>query len=57
MKSREPKDKKYVQFINSLDLGVAMVSDKELKPIGEDFGFSKIAIIALEVATKVPFNI
>ncbi len=40
--SREPKDKKYVQFINSLDLGVATVSDKELKPIGEDFGFSKI---------------
>lgn len=40
--SREPTDKKYIQFINSLDLGVATVDNKELKPIGEDFGFSKI---------------
>ncbi|PIR83923.1 hypothetical protein COU18_00720 [Candidatus Kaiserbacteria bacterium CG10_big_fil_rev_8_21_14_0_10_51_14] len=40
--SREPADKKYVNFINSLDLGVALVGEKEIKPIGQDFGFSKI---------------
>ena len=40
--SREPTDGKYIQFINSLDLGVAVVGDVELKPIGKDFGFSKI---------------
>jgi len=40
--SREPKDKSYVQFINSLDLGVALVDTKEIKPVGKDFGFSKI---------------
>lgn len=40
--SREPKDNKYIQFINFLDLGVAMVNDKELKPVGKDLGFSKI---------------
>jgi len=40
--SREPTDKKYIKFINSLDLGVATVGNHELKPVGEDFGFSKI---------------
>jgi hypothetical protein len=40
--SREPKDKDYVDFINSLDLGVATVGTKELQPIGKDLGFSKI---------------
>lgn len=40
--SREPTDKKYIKFINSLDLGVATVRDEMLKPVGEDFGFSKI---------------
>lgn len=40
--SREPADKKYVKFINSLDLGVALVGDEKLKPIGDDLGFSKI---------------
>ena len=40
--SREPKDKNYIDFINYLDLGVAMVDGKGLKPIGKDFGFSKI---------------
>ncbi len=40
--SQRPKDDKYVDFINSLDLGVATVDNKELKPVGEDFGFSKI---------------
>lgn len=40
--SKEPKDLKYIDFINSLDLGVATVDDKALKPVGKDFGFSKI---------------
>lgn len=40
--SREPKDEKYVSFINSLDLGVAMVNEMGLTPIGQDFGFSKL---------------
>ncbi len=40
--SREPTDKKYVKFINSLDLGVATVANEALKPAGEDFGFSRI---------------
>src|SRR3989338_8260689 len=38
--SREPSDKKYVEFINSLDLGIAMVDKDALKPIGTDFGFT-----------------
>jgi preprotein translocase subunit Sss1 len=40
--SRKPTDKKYIDFINSLDLGVATVADEALKPVGRDFGFSKI---------------
>lgn len=40
--SREPTDKKYVKFINSLDLGVAVISNQGLKPVGIDTGFSKI---------------
>ena len=40
--SQEPKDNKYVDFINFLDLGVATVKDGALKPTGKDFGFSKI---------------
>jgi len=40
--SHEPRDKNYIQFINSLDLGVATVDNKEIKPVGKDFGFSKI---------------
>lgn len=40
--SKEPKDKKYVEFINSLDLGVALVGNKNINPVGRDFGFSKI---------------
>lgn len=40
--SREPKDSKYIEFINSLDLGVATVQDQVIKPIGQDFGFSGI---------------
>ena len=40
--SREPADKKYIEFINALDLGVATVGDGHLKPVGQDFGFSKM---------------
>lgn len=40
--SQKPTDKKYVEFINFLDLGVAMVANQELKPVGKDFGFSKV---------------
>jgi preprotein translocase subunit Sss1 len=40
--SKEPTDKKYIKFINSLDLGVAMAGNETLKPVGKDFGFSKI---------------
>jgi len=40
--SREPSDKKYVNFINAIDLGVAIANEKNLKPVGKDFGFSKI---------------
>lgn len=40
--SQEPKDAKYVDFINFLDIGVAMVENKSLKPIGKDLSFSRI---------------
>ncbi len=40
--SKEPSDKKYIEFINALDLGVATVGENTLKPIGQDLGFSKI---------------
>ncbi len=40
--SREPADKGYVEFINSLDLGVATVKDGAVKPVGQDFGFSRL---------------
>lgn len=40
--SREPLDREYIKFINSLDLGVATVDGEGLQPVGEDFGFSKI---------------
>ncbi|MBI2613188.1 MAG: hypothetical protein HYW62_00205 [Candidatus Levybacteria bacterium] len=40
--SKQPKDVNYVTFINSLRIGVAMVESKNLKPVGTDFGFSKI---------------
>lgn len=38
--SQEPKDTKYIEFINNLNLGVAIVEHGNLKPIGEDSGFS-----------------
>jgi hypothetical protein len=40
--SQEPKDSRYIDFINALDLGVATVEENSLKPVGADFGFSKI---------------
>lgn len=40
--SQEPKDDRYIDFINVLDLGVATVGKGILKPLGKDFGFSKI---------------
>jgi len=38
--SQIPKDERYVEFINSLKIGVAMVGDINLKPVGKDLGFS-----------------
>lgn len=35
--SQEPKDNRYIDFINALDLGVAIVGQNSLKPIGADF--------------------
>ncbi|OGF50885.1 MAG: hypothetical protein A2231_08740 [Candidatus Firestonebacteria bacterium RIFOXYA2_FULL_40_8] len=40
--SKIPKDDKYINFINDLDIGVALADGNSLKPIGNDFGFSKI---------------
>jgi hypothetical protein len=40
--SKTPRDAGYVDFINSLDLGVATVADRKLIPVGKDFGFSKL---------------
>lgn len=40
--SQIPTDNRYVEFINSLEIGVAMVGKDNLVPIGKDLGFSKI---------------
>ena len=40
--SQIPKDTNYVGFINDLKTGVAVVKDRSIKPVGADFGFSKI---------------
>lgn len=40
--SQIPKDSRYVEFINSLKIGIAMVGENNLKPIGTDLGFSRI---------------
>ncbi len=40
--SQIPKDTRYVEFINSLKIGVAMVDNDNLKPVGTDFGFSNL---------------
>ena len=40
--SQIPQDARYVEFINSLKIGIATVHKNELKPIGSDLGFSQI---------------
>lgn len=40
--SKEPKDAEYIEFMNSLELGVARIDGGNLKPIGKDLGFSII---------------
>lgn len=40
--SRDPKDDKYINFINTLKLGVATVEDNKIVPVGTDYGFSNI---------------
>ena len=40
--SKEPSDKNYVNFINSLDLGVATIGEQTIKPVGKDLGFSTL---------------
>ena len=40
--SQTPQDFRYVDFINSLKIGVAMVAGDRLTPIGKDLGFSRI---------------
>ncbi len=40
--SQLPQDNRYVEFINSLNIGVALIEESELKPVGKDLGFTKI---------------
>jgi len=40
--SKVPCDTKYVNFINSLDLGIGVVEENCLKSVGKDFGFTRI---------------
>ena len=40
--SQLPRDNMYVEFINSLKIGVTLIEENRLKPIGKDLGFSKI---------------
>jgi len=40
--SQMPQDLGYVKFLNSLQIGVAIIDNNTLKLIGEDFGFTKI---------------
>jgi len=40
--SKKPSDIEYIGFINDLKTGVAMVENNSLKPIGTDFGFSRL---------------
>jgi len=40
--SRFPSDIRYVDFINSLNIGVALSEKDHLEPVGKDFGFSSI---------------
>lgn len=40
--SQYPDDSRYVEFINSLDIGVALVGEEKLDPVGKGLDFSKI---------------
>ncbi len=40
--SKQTKDRQYVSFINSLELGLATVEGGKINPIGKDFGFSSV---------------
>ena len=40
--SQQPQDIRYVEFINSLKIGVTLIEENRLKPVGKDFGFSNI---------------
>ena len=40
--SRVPGDTRYVDFINDLKTGVAIVGNRSLKAVGSDFGFTKL---------------
>lgn len=40
--SREPKDSSYIDFMNSIDLGVAVVNNGEIRSVGADFGISSL---------------
>ena len=40
--SKEPKDEAYIKFLNSLTIGVTLPNENSLRPIGKDFGFSRI---------------
>ena len=40
--SQLPQDIRYVEFINSLNIGVALIEESQLKPVGKDLGFTKI---------------
>lgn len=40
--SQSPNDENYVGFLNNLNIGVGIANNDQIKPIGEDFGFSRI---------------
>ncbi len=40
--SQEPADTGYVGFVNNLEIGVATMKGQAIKPIGKDFGFSRV---------------
>lgn len=40
--SKQPRDDCYINFINDLSIGVALVENESLNPVGKDFGFSQI---------------
>lgn len=40
--SKEPGDGPYVRFLNTLNIGLTLPEKNSLKPVGKDFGFSKV---------------